>query len=286
MSALCDCSVSTVSWDEDDDIMNSCGTNFVLFHPLTSFEVKTRTIFEIFWNQKIITRNYHMSPKKRPDRYRKISNPPQQPGQSYFVLNSFLLPIFGFAFAFTMLGCLWHGIAGVISLSNFLLGILRLSEYFLSSGSIKLNSSQSSSVVELWSLSCPLLSFSTLSGFTNFGRYFCPYTIWFGCRLNFLWISPDHICPLGGFSSNRVRIDIPIVIDTLLLHDVQIIMSYIMVSMYFTGGNVSSLGTFEHYRALVSRLPILAFLSSERLLPFWTRLQATNSQVWQLLEFL
>ena len=35
-----------------------------------------------------------------------------------------------------------------------------------------------------------------------------------------------------------------------------------------------------------SRLPILAFLSSERLLPFWTKLQATNYQVWLLLEFL
>ena len=58
---------------------------FVLFHPLTSFEVKTPTIFEIFLNQKIITRslnNYAKlshEPKKRPDRYRKISNAPQQP---------------------------------------------------------------------------------------------------------------------------------------------------------------------------------------------------------------
>ena len=31
ISALCDCSVSIVSWDEDDDIMNSCGTNFLCF---------------------------------------------------------------------------------------------------------------------------------------------------------------------------------------------------------------------------------------------------------------
>ena len=31
MRVLCDCSVSTVSWDEDDDNMNSCGTNFVVF---------------------------------------------------------------------------------------------------------------------------------------------------------------------------------------------------------------------------------------------------------------
>ena len=48
MSALCDCSVPIKSWDEDEDIMNSCDTDFVLFHPCTSFEVKTRTIFEIF----------------------------------------------------------------------------------------------------------------------------------------------------------------------------------------------------------------------------------------------
>ena len=35
-----------------------------------------------------------------------------------------------------------------------------------------------------------------------------------------------------------------------------------------------------------SRLPILAFLSSERLYPFWTRLKATNCEVSQMLEFL
>ena len=35
-----------------------------------------------------------------------------------------------------------------------------------------------------------------------------------------------------------------------------------------------------------SRLPVLASLSSERLFPFWTRHQATNYQVWWLLEFL
>ena len=33
-------------------------TNFVVFHPLTSFEVKTRTIFQFFRNFKIITRTY------------------------------------------------------------------------------------------------------------------------------------------------------------------------------------------------------------------------------------
>ena len=59
ISASCDCSVSTVSWDEDDDFMNSCGTKFVVFHPLTSFEVKTNTFFEIFkFQREIKNKNY------------------------------------------------------------------------------------------------------------------------------------------------------------------------------------------------------------------------------------
>ena len=57
--------------------------------------------------------------------------------QSCVVLNSFSLPILGFAFALTMLGCLLHGIAGAIGVSNFLLVFLRISEYSLSSGSMK-----------------------------------------------------------------------------------------------------------------------------------------------------
>ena len=40
------------------------------------------------------------------------------------------------------------------------------------------------------------------------------------------------------------------------------------------------ISVLEHYRALFLRLPILAFLSSARLFPFWTKLQVTNSQVW------
>ena len=42
----------------------------------------------------------------------------------------------------------------------------------------------------------------------------------------------------------------------------------------------------EYCRASASRLPILTFPSSERLVPFWTKLQVTNYQVWLLLEFL
>ena len=47
--------------------------------------------------------------------------------QSYIVLNSFSLPIFGSALVFTMLGCLLHGIAGATGLSNFLVSFLRSS---------------------------------------------------------------------------------------------------------------------------------------------------------------
>ena len=58
--------------------------SFVVFHPLTSFEVKTRTFFEIFKtnprnSKKINYAKFKNEPKKRPDRYRKISNPPQHP---------------------------------------------------------------------------------------------------------------------------------------------------------------------------------------------------------------
>ena len=48
----------------------------------------------------------------------------------------------------------------------------------------KVNSSQSSSIVEFWLLVCPFLFFSILSGFPNFRPYFWPYMIWSGSRLN------------------------------------------------------------------------------------------------------
>ena len=98
------------------------------------------------------------------------------------------------------------------------------------------NSSPSPSIVELWLFVFPFLFFSILSGFTNFGSYFWTYIIWSGCRLNYCQSHTDHIYPFGGFSFNRVnfvnpfhesdkmfvRIDIPIVVDTFFLHDVQI----------------------------------------------------------------
>ena len=70
----------------------------------------------------------------------------------------------------------------------------------------EVNSSQSSSIVELWFFFCPFLFFSILSGFTNFRPNFWPYMIWSGCRLNlFQSLTPDRMYPFGGFSFNRMN---------------------------------------------------------------------------------
>ena len=69
----------------------------------------------------------------------------------------------------------------------------------------KVNSSQSSSIVELWFFFCPFLFFSMLSGFTNFRPNFWPYMIWSGRRLNLCQSPSDHIYRFGGFSFNKVN---------------------------------------------------------------------------------
>ena len=51
----------------------------------------------------------------------------------------------------------------------------------------KVNSSLSSSIVELWFFFCPFLFFSILGGFTNFRL---PYMIWSGGRLNLCQTPP------------------------------------------------------------------------------------------------
>ena len=95
----------------------------------------------------------------------------------------------------------------------------------------EVDSSQSSSIVELWLLVFPFLFFSILSGFPSFGPYFRPYMIWSRSRLNSCQ-SPWTTYNLWEVSLSRewilwirqtsVRIDIPVVINTFLLHDVQI----------------------------------------------------------------
>ena len=58
----------------------------------------------------------------------------------------------------------------------------------------EINTSEFSSIVELWFLVRPSLLFSFLSGFPNLGPYFRPYMIWSSCRLNFCQSPPGpHI---------------------------------------------------------------------------------------------
>ena len=49
----------------------------------------------------------------------------------------------------------------------------------------RINSSPSSSIVDLWFFFCPFLLLSILSGFTNFRPNFWPCMIWSGSRVNF-----------------------------------------------------------------------------------------------------
>ena len=67
--------------------------------------------------------------------------------------------ISGFAATSAMLfGTLLHGMAGAVGLSSFLLAFLRIS-LSSSSKSIKEDSAQSSSIVELWFLIVPIPAF-------------------------------------------------------------------------------------------------------------------------------
>ena len=69
----------------------------------------------------------------------------------------------------------------------------------------KVNSSQSSSIVESWFLVCPFLLFSLLRSFSDLGPYLRPHILRSGSRLNFLSVTPNHINPFGGFSFDRVN---------------------------------------------------------------------------------
>ena len=102
---------------------------------------------------------------------------------------------------------------------------------------IKINKvNSSSSIVEFWLLVFPFLSLSILTSCPNFGPYFRPHMIWSRCRLNFCQSPPGPHISSGRFlfqqidfcesfpriRQTSVRTDIPVVINTFLLHDVQI----------------------------------------------------------------
>ena len=118
---------------------------------------------------------------------------------------------------------------------------LRVFENFFANLVIKINevhSSQSSKNYRVLASRFPFLFLSILSGFTNFCPYFWPHVSGLVVDWNFVSLSPEHTYPLGSFfqwSKLRetfpriwqasVQIDIPIVIDTFPLHDVQISVS-------------------------------------------------------------
>ena len=155
------------------------------------------------------------------------------------VLDFFSLLIFGFAITFVMLGWfLLHGMAGATGLSIF-------SSDFWEYPHIPCRSDQWHkflSVFEQCRVSVFLLHscFSRFwAAFTIFVQNYCPYMIWSGSRLNLCQFLPDHIYPFGGFSFEKselcesspriwqmsARIDIPEIVNSYFMHDVQISMS-------------------------------------------------------------
>ena len=156
------------------------------------------------------------------DSTRRLVDSWDSTSQPWIVLGIFWDAISCFAATFVVLvrAFLLHGMAAAISLV-----ILVIRNH-------KVNFSQSSSIVEFWLLVFPFLFFSTLSGFSNLGPYFWPYMIWSGSRLNFCQSPSRYIpwevslsLPFSRIWQASVRIDIPIVIDKFLLHDVQISVS-------------------------------------------------------------
>ena len=114
----------------------------------------------------------------------------------------------------------------------------------------KVNTSLLSSKLEFGLLVCPFLFFSSLSGFLHFGPYIRPHMIWSRSRLNFCQSFPGPLESNEGsepsrslslntflgrflFGSNEfsepcprlwqisVLVDIPIIVNALLLHQVQ-----------------------------------------------------------------
>ena len=135
--------------------------------------------------------------------------------QPYNVLTSFPLPIFGSAFALSMVKCclsiLSQGMSGATSLSSLLRAFFENFWILFVIWIDKVTSSQFSSIVKFWLFFCPFLFFSILSRFTNFRPYFWTYIIWSRRRLIFCHSSPGpHISFFGSFSFNRMNFVNPV----------------------------------------------------------------------------
>ena len=129
--------------------------------------------------------------------------------QPWTVLKIFSDTISGFAATSAMLfGTLLH-MAGAVGLSSFLLAFLRISLYSSSSKSIKEDSAQSSSIVELWFLFVPIPAFLDSERLYLFSsKLLAIHDLVVACI--FVSLSPDHIYPFGGFSFNKVNLVKPL----------------------------------------------------------------------------
>ena len=137
---------------------------------------------------------------------------------------------------------LLHGMAAAISLV-----ILVIRNH-------KVNFSQSSNIVEFWLLVLPFLFISTLSGITNFGPHFWP---WSGSRLNFVNLPPD--ISLGRFpfhylahESDKLLFELTFLKSSTSFSCMtsRAVWVDLVTSMCFNGiGNVSSFGTWSWTRS-------------------------------------
>ena len=116
---------------------------------------------------------------------RCLEDPRDSTIQPSFVFGT-LWDAFGSATSFLVLE--WtsflHGMAASMGLSN-VPRIFWGGQVFFVIQINKVDSSQSSSIVEFWLLVFPLLFFAILSGFPNFAPYLRPCMIWSRSRLNF-----------------------------------------------------------------------------------------------------
>ena len=121
---------------------------------------------------------------------------------SVFLLGSVLpLATVSCGFLARFLISILHCMAASIETSSFFLAFLVVSVYSSSSGSMKYDGSQCSSVVELWFLRAPSLLLFLLSCFwhanPNFGWQIILVVAWI-----FVSLSLDHTHPWGGFFNN------------------------------------------------------------------------------------
>ena len=122
-------------------------------------------------------------------------------GPCWVLEASLQLPVSCSDFPFPFL----HGIVASTSTSNFLLACWMISLSSSSSGSIKVDASQLSSIIKFWLFVRPFLFFLLSERLSQFWSLLqaTHYLVWWS--LEHLSVLPDHRYTFGGFSSNKVN---------------------------------------------------------------------------------